>query len=150
MTMKRFALATVTLSAAIAAHGQIYQWQDERNKTVISDRPPTGQVRQQRTLEAAAPAPASSEAAKTLADRDMEFRKRQKESREAAEKGDADRRASAQRQEGCEAARSALQTLQSGDRVAMHDSKGERYYLDDTQREEEIAKARQAVQANCR
>ena len=85
-----------------------------------------------------------------LADRDMEFRKRQKESREAAEKGEADRRAGAQRQEGCEAARSALQTLESGDRVAMHDSKGERYYLDDRQRQEEIAKARQAVQANCR
>jgi hypothetical protein len=148
MTMKRFVFATLTLSAAIAAQGQIYQWQDERNRTVISDRPPTGQVRQQRTVEAAAPAP--SEAGKTLADRDMEFRKRQKESRDAAEKGEADRRASAQRQEGCEAARSALQTLQSGDRVAMHDSKGERYYLDDTQRQEEIAKARQAVQANCR
>ena len=148
MTMKRFALAAVILSTAIAAHGQIYQWQDERNKTVISDRPPTGQVRQQRTLEAAPPA--SSEAGKTLADRDMEFRTRQKEARAAAEKGDADRRASAQRQEGCEAARSALQTLESGDRVAMHDSKGERYYLDDTQRQEEIAKARQAVQANCR
>lgn len=148
MTMKRFALATVTVLVSIAAHGQIYQWQDERNRTVISDRPPTGQVRQQRTVEAAAPP--STEAGKTLADRDMEFRKRQKDSRDAAEKGEADRRASAQRQEGCEAARSALQTLQSGDRVAMHDSKGERYYLDDTQRQEEIAKARQAVQANCR
>ena len=148
MTMKRFVFATLTLSVAIAAQGQIYQWQDERNRTVISDRPPTGQVRQQRTVEAAAPP--STEAGKTLADRDMEFRKRQKESRDAAEKGEADRRASAQRQEGCEAARSALQTLQSGDRVAMHDSKGERYYLDDTQRQEEIAKARQAVQANCR
>jgi hypothetical protein len=53
MTMKRFVFATLTLSAAIAAQGQIYQWQDERNRTVISDRPPTGQVRQQRTVEAA-------------------------------------------------------------------------------------------------
>ena len=148
MTMKRFVFATLTLSVAIAAQGQIYQWQDERNRTVISDRPPTGQVRQQRTVEAAAPP--STEAGKTLADRDMEFRKRQKESRDAAEKGEADRRASAQRQENCEVARTELRALESGDRLQRYDSKGERYVVDDAQRQQQIARVRQIIETDCR
>ncbi len=149
MTMKRFALTAATLLFACAAQAQIYQWQDENNRTVLSDLPPTGKVRQQRKIEAEAP-PADGEAGKTQADREMEFRKRQKASRENAEKVEKEQRASAQKQENCDAARRNLQVMESGDRLVMQDSKGERYFLDDTQRAQEIAKARQVVQVNCR
>jgi hypothetical protein len=63
---------------------------------VISDRPPTGKVRQQRKIEAETPA-ANATAGKTAADREMEFRKRQKESREAAEKAEKEQRATARK-----------------------------------------------------
>ena len=149
MTMRHFALAAAALFAAMAADAQIYQWRDENNKTVISDRPPIGKVRQQKTVEAEAPA-ANGEAGKTLADRDMEFRKRQKDSRDSAEKTEKEQRAQAQRQENCEAGRRSLQVLESGERVSMRDSQGERYILDDKQRGEEIARARKVVEANCK
>jgi hypothetical protein len=126
---------------AFAAQAQIYQWQDENNRTVISDMPPTGKARQQRKIEAETPA-ANATAGKTLADRELEFRKRQKESREAAEKAEKEQRASAKK-EDCETARRALQVLESGERVALRDSKGERYFIDDAQRAQEIAKARE-------
>ena len=133
---------------ALAAQAQIYQWQDENNRTVISDLPPSGKVRQQRKIETETPA-ANASTGKTMADREMEFRKRQKDSREAAEKAEKEQRMNVQRKEDCEASRRALQVLESGERLALRDSKGERYFIDDAQRAQEIAKAREAVQVLC-
>ncbi|WP_291984765.1 DUF4124 domain-containing protein [Candidatus Accumulibacter sp. ACC007] len=147
--MKRIALAAATLLAAFAAQAQIYQWQDENNKTVISDRPPLGKVKGERQIEAEAPAAAGGNG-KTLADREMDFRKRQKEAREGAEEADKERLVAAQKKEHCDEARRSLQMLESGERVAMRDSRGERYFLDDAQRAQEIVKLRQDVQVNCR
>jgi hypothetical protein len=89
--MKRIALAAATLLAAFAAQAQIYQWQDENNKTVMSDRPPLGKVKGARQIEADAP-PEGGTSGKTLADREMEFRKREKESREGADQAAKDQR----------------------------------------------------------
>lgn len=149
MTMKRIAIAAAMLFATCSAQAQIYQWQDENNKTVISDRPPVGKVRQPRQIAAEAAAP-GDDTGKTLADREMEFRKRQKESQEGAAEARKEQHAAAQRHENCERARLSLRVLESGERVSMRDSKGERYYLDDRQREQEIERARNDVQANCK
>jgi len=147
--MKRLALVAATLLAAFVAQAQIYQWQDENNKTVISDRPPSGKVTGARQIEADTPAE-SGASGKTLADREMEFRKREKESREGADQAAKDQHLAAQKKEDCENARRSLKLLESGERVAMRDSKGERYYLDDAQRAQEIAKLRADVQASCK
>ena len=154
MTMKRPALAAVILASAIAAEAQVYQWQDEHNKTVISDRPPSGPVRQLRRIDTvAAPSPASEPAAtpaKTLADRDMEFRKRQQEARDAAEKSDSEQRANARKREDCEALRKYLRLLESGERIQSADARGERYYIDDSERAQAIARTRDDLQRGCK
>ena len=147
--MKRFVLTAALLCIVAAAQAQIYKWQDQNNRTVISDRPPTGVVRKPRTIEAEAP-PAAADAGKTMADREMDFRKRQKESVERNEKAEKEQRLTAQRQEDCDAARRSLQAMESGERVAMRDARGERYFLDDSQRQQEIARIRQTVQSNCK
>ncbi len=149
MNMKRFLLTAASVLFAFAAQAQIYQWQDENNRTVISDLPPSGKVRQQRKIEAEMPV-ANAPIGKTMADREMEFRKRQKDSREAAEKAEKEQRMNVQRKEDCEASRRALQVLESGERLALRDSKGERYFIDDAQRAQEIAKTREAVQVHCK
>lgn len=149
MNMKRFLLIAASVLFAFAAQAQIYQWQDENNRTVISDLPPSGKVRQQRKIETETPA-ANAPTGKTMADREMEFRKRQKDSREAAEKAEKEQRMDVQRKEDCEASRRALQVLESGERLALRDSKGERYFIDDAQRAQEIAKVREAVQVHCK
>lgn len=149
MNMKRFLLTAASVLLAFAAQAQIYQWQDENNRTVISDLPPSGKVRQQRKIETETPT-ANAPTGKTMADREMEFRKRQKDSREAAEKAEKEQRMDVQRKEDCEASRRALQVLESGERLALRDSKGERYFIDDAQRAQEIAKVREAVQVHCK
>lgn len=148
--MKRLTFAAIVLAATATAQAQIYQWQDGNNKTILSDRPPpTNSARQPKKF--AADAPESSAAnAPTQADRDLDFRKRQKDAREKAEKGEAEQREASDRQEACAGARRALQVLESGERVAMRDNAGERYYLDDAQRAREIERTRQAVQVNCK
>jgi len=152
MTMKRPALAAVILASAIAAEAQVYQWQDENNKTVISDRPPSGPVRQLRRIDTAAPPPASEPAAapaKTLADRDMEFRKRQQEARDAAEKSDNEQQANARKREECDGLRRYLRSLESGERVLLPDGKGERYPIDDRERAQLITRTRADLQRGC-
>ncbi|HOG03941.1 MAG TPA: DUF4124 domain-containing protein, partial [Accumulibacter sp.] len=65
-------------------------------------------------------------------------------------KAEKEQRLTAQRQEDCDAARRSLQAMESGERVAMRDARGERYFLDDSQRQQEIARIRQTVQSNCK
>ena len=147
--MKRLALTLALLLSATGTLAQIYQWKDESGKTILSDKPPPGQIRPQRQLESQPTTPVT-QPQKTVADRDLEFRKRQKESQEGAEKSGKEQAAAAERKEVCDNSRRHLQLLESGERIAMRDDKGERYFLEDAQREQELVKARQAVQTNCK
>jgi hypothetical protein len=77
------------------------------------------------------------------------FQKRQAEAREAEEKAtkakaDADRKAQA-----CNQNREALRSIESGQRIATTDAKGERVFLDDAQRAARAAQLRDAVAKTC-
>ena len=145
--MKRLALTLSFLLFSSAVCAEIYQWKDENGKTIISDKPPIGAKRPVRAIDS--PEPASSPAQKSLADRDLEFRKRQKESQEGADKAKKEQAAASEKQKNCENAKRALSSLESGERIALRDDKGERYYMSDAQREQEISRARTGVQSNC-
>lgn len=148
--MKRFAIAVAALLATTLVNAQIYQWKDENGKTVMSDKPPIGgAARTSRKIEADAPAP-STAPQKTTADREMDFRKRQQDTQEKADKAQKEQTAAADKKENCERARRYLESLESGERISLHDDKGERYFMEDAQRQQEIAKARQATQASCK
>lgn len=146
--MKRIAIIVAVLLVATAANAEIYQWKDKNGKTIISDKPPTENVVEQKVTSDGSAA-GNAATPKTAADREMEFRKRQKESQDKAEKTQKEQAAAAEKEESCANARRYLTTLESGERVALRDEKGERYFLDDAQRAQEIAKANRAVQANC-
>ena len=157
MTMKPSAV--VFLAALLfgsLAQAQVYQWKDASGKTIFSDKPPPGLSKPTR---APAPSPANEAAdeskpaetkpPKTTADRELEFRKRQKENQAATEKQNAEQKQTAERKENCDSTRRYLHALESGERISLRDDKGERFYLDDAQRDQEITKARQAMQGNC-
>lgn len=146
--MNRILLGVAVVLLSTAANAQIYQWKDDSGKTVISDKPPAGAARQQRQIDSGTPG-SDSAPQKTLADRELEFRKRQKYAQENAEKTRKEQTQVAARKENCSAARRQLQLLESGERIAMRDDKGERYYLDDAARQQEIQKARQVAAASC-
>ena len=147
--MKPFAFAVVALFAATAANAQVYEWKDAQGKTHYADKPPIGTspVKKIAAPESSAP---SSSPQKTTADRELEFRKRQKEAQESTEKAAKEQALSADRKESCDNARRALEVLESGERIALRDGQGERYYLDEGQRQQEAAKARQTIQASCK
>ena len=143
-------LLAAALCLALPASAQIYQWKDQNGKTVISDKPPVGQVTLQKQIDSVPPAKTGAKQQPSLADRELEFRKRQKEAQENAEKAKKDEVASAERNESCQNARRQLQALESGERIALRDDKGERYYLDDAQRDQETAKTKRFLEAQCK
>lgn len=147
--MKRFALYIAILLASTAASAQIYQWKDENGRTIISDKPPVGHARIQRKVESDAPTSAATAPQKSVADRELEFRKRQKDSQEKEEKTKKEEALAAQKQENCANLNRQLRTLESGERIALRNDQGERYFLDDEQRQQDIEKVRQNIQTMC-
>lgn len=146
--------AFVVLAAlAGSSWAQQYKWVDENGRVRYGDVPPPGV---KATPLKPPPRPASAPeaaakkdgAAKALTP-EQAFRKRQEEAQKDREKqAQADQDAQAKR-ENCARAQEALRSLESGQRIARTDSKGERYYLEDAQIAQESAKARQAVQQWC-
>ena len=146
----RAASLLILLLASSLAFGQIYSWRDAEGKMHYSDTPPTGA--DAKTMKVPAPAADDGGAAarKSLADKELEFKKRQTAAAEAAAKADKDKQAEAQRQSNCTQARNALQGLESGQIRYKSDSDGGRVGLDGALRDEEIARARAAVQSWCK
>ena len=78
------------------------------------------------------------------------FRKRQKDAQENADKANKEQASSANLKASCDNARRMLELLGSGERIALRDGQGERYYMDEDQRQQETVKASQFIQANCK
>lgn len=138
-----------TSTASLTVLAQTYQWKDSQGRTIISDTPPPPSIRQSRTVATPEPAaPASS--GKTLSERDMEFRKRQQEGKERSEKENKEAAAAAERKENCERARRQLTVLESGQRMSTIDANGERRFIEDAERQQEIERARRYVAETCK
>jgi hypothetical protein len=161
--MRKILLFASFCIAAGAAQAQIKCWNDANGKRVCGDAPPAGA--KVTTLNApsggsapAAPAPApgakddakaASKGPLTPAEREQDYRKRQAESAKAAEKAAQAQRDADAKRDTCQRARAALAQYESGQRIAMTDAKGERYFMDDNQLAAEAAKARQVAQEAC-
>lgn len=140
------------------AGAQMYKWIDKDGKVHYGDTPPPGS----KTSSVGAPqsgaaAPASAPAAKdakkgplTPAEQEQEYRKRRQEAEKAGKKSEQEQQAQSAKSEGCERTREYLNTLQSGQRIARTNPSGERYYMDENQVAQEIAKAQQSVQQACK
>lgn len=146
--MKSLAFAAAALLVSTLVNAQIYQWKDVNGKIIISDKPPVGIASDQRKIEAKAAA-SSAPPQKLPADQEMDFRKRQQVSQEKSDEAKKIESAAAKQKENCERMRRNLVLLESGERIAQRDDRGERSFMDDTQREQEIAKVLQALHSSC-
>lgn len=169
MKVARLLLIGCALTASFAAGAQ-YQWIDADGRHVFSDRaPPAGVpadkiVSQPRASsarapaapaagDAATPAPAAEVAARPAAetvDKTLEARKKQAEADQAAQEQAAQAREAAARADNCRRARNAKAALESGQRMARTNDKGEREVLDDTQRAAELQRVEQVIASDCR
>lgn len=138
---------------ASTVSAQVYQWKDSTGRTVISDTPPPT-TKNSRAVSAAPAAvnttSATDSAPKTTAEKDMEFRKRQKEAREKAEKEAQEQKIAAEKKDYCQRARQYLGTLESGELIATRDENGQRQVMDSTQRQRELDRARQEIAEHCK
>jgi Domain of unknown function (DUF4124) len=148
--MHKAIVLVVSCLFAAAASAQQYKWVDQDGKVRYGDTPPPG-AKAQRLKPPPAPigTPPAAAAAKKgdKPPASPEERKRQEDAQKAQQK-QAEEQASAKR-ENCARAQESLRALESGQRVARVDSKGERYYLEDAQIAQEAVRARQMVQQNC-
>jgi hypothetical protein len=146
------------LAFAGAAHAQ-YRWVDKDGKVRYGDTPPAGVKATALGAPASGSAPpapaAASKDAKdakkgpmTAAEKEQDYRKRQADAKKAEEKSAKESEAQAAKTENCKSAREYQRTLETG-RVARTNAAGERYYMDEDQIAQELAKSQQAVQKNC-
>ena len=168
--MQKTALPFVACLLALAvtgAHAQsLWKWRDASGQLHISDTAPPpgtparniisgpagGVVVPAALTPAEAPAPAASAAA-PAASSALEKKKaaadKEKADKEKADHDAAVAKNDAIRKDNCARAQTALATMQSGQRIATIDSKGERQIMDDDARAAEIKRLQQAVSANC-
>ncbi len=139
-----------------------WKWRDQTGQINVSDRPPPKEVPQKDILarplpelrRAAEPASAASAPARpevrVPVDRELEARKQAADQEQAARlKAESDK-AAANRAENCNRARGHVAALESGQRIARLNDKGEREVIDDKGRADELRRAREVIASDCR
>lgn len=153
----------ITAVASQDAHAQ-WTWRDKSGQVNASDRPPPRDVpdkdilsrpnpeaRRNTTAPAAAPAASgTAPSAPTALDKEVQARKRATEQEQATKAKAEEERTAGLRAENCRAARSHLASLESGQRIARTNDKGEREILDDAGRAAELRRARDVITSDCR
>ena len=154
-----FALILAATTAGMSAQAETYQWKDSNGQTVVSDIPPPATAKGKRSIggvkpavvsealtEKTADAPKVAEAQKTTAEKDFDFKKRQQEAKEKADK----QAAEAEKRDNCERARRSVAALESNQPLSTYDDKGERQLMDTLQRDQEIERARKVMADSCK
>ena len=153
---KHIGLLLIALLPLLAAATEMYKWVDKDGNVHFSDRPPEEATESVEQLELkvdinerrrAAGQAAPNESQNSLSERrsaqtEAEERRRQRQTE--AEK------AVAQRQAQCYVARSNLQVLKEQRPMYRFDENGERVFVEDTDREAQIAQYQETVAEFCR
>lgn len=134
-------------------------WRDRNGQITASDLPPPREVADkdiiQRPSSARRPPPppaaasAASAPAAAKVDPALEQRRRATEQEQQAKAKAEQERVAQARAENCRRARSQLAGLQSGQRIARLNEKGEREILDDKGRAEESRRAEGIIASDC-
>lgn len=146
-------IAIVMVLASAAAHGQLLKCVSKDGKVEYSMQCPPGTTEQRTTIfsRGTGSTPSAAPQAKSLAEQEAAFKKRQVEQQEAQQKTDKQAAETDEKRQACEGARAYLRSLQDGLRLTRTDPKtGERVFLEDAERASETARAQRAVDQNCK
>jgi len=143
------AIAACALAAAAPAAAALYKWTDANGRVVYSDQPPNAASVKAETLAPPAPA-ANPNAAKEMAQKDADMRKRSAERADAAAKAEKDRAAKEQRGEECTRIANTLKQL-SWSQVTIYraNDKGDQVPMDDAARQKERARLEAIQKEHC-
>lgn len=153
--MRIIGLAAVLAALlAASAHAQVYQWRDAQGQIHYGDQPPLG-VNAKLLRGATPPRPVQSEAPAPLESTPMPAQSTEPLEAPRPSPAEARQQAAAERQreealqQNCLAARNQLAALESGQRIARFTESGEREFLNDEQRAQEMMRSRKLVQEIC-
>jgi len=152
------------LAAGICLPAQAqWKWRDKTGQITVSDLPPprgtpdADILQRPEPVVVARPAPAGASGAaaalpepRPQVDRELQARKQAAEQEQAARKQADDQRLAEQRQQNCRNARNQLMALDSGQRMARINDKGEREVMDDQMRAESTRQVREVIASECR
>lgn len=135
-----FAACLLTATSVGPAAAAMYKWTDAQGRTVYSDQPPAASSVKTEQLRPPPP-PANPNAAKELAQREADYRKRQTESVETAKKAEKESMDTAKRAEACAQAKGQIKQLAESQLVIYrYNEKGEREVMNDDARGRERAR----------
>ena len=157
------AAALALLSALALSANAHWQWLDSGGRKVFSDRPPTQEIPEKNILKrpavsahtattsatSATPAGSAMPPKPSGKDPELEKKKAQAETAEAAKKQVEDQKNAGIKAENCERAKRAQAALQSGVRIAQVNAQGEREFMSDEAREAETQRTQGIVASNC-
>ncbi|HTI46774.1 MAG TPA: DUF4124 domain-containing protein [Casimicrobiaceae bacterium] len=147
-TIRAAALGAALCLIALPAAAALYKWVDANGRTVYSDQPPNANVKVE-TVNGPPP-PGNPNAAKELAQKDAELKKRQSDRAAVTAKAEKERAATEKRAEECTRVASALQQLSWGQVVIYRaNEKGEQVPMDDAARAKERARLEAWQKENC-
>jgi len=156
--MQKLSLFSVVLIAgvvvALPASAQVYKWKDEQGRTVVSDKPRPGGGREdlvvppaQRDLLQEQPTAATPE--QTMADKELDFRKRRQDKAEATAKAEEEGKEAEKKADDCKRAQNYLKSLESGRRIGVVDESGATIPMDDAARKKAIEDTRAYLKESC-
>ena len=165
-------MALVVLTSVMSASALAqWQWVDNTGRKVFSDTAPPPGIPEKNILKqpgakatvvtpaaptdaedkaktSATPSPALSPAS-TGKDEALETRKKQADEAEKAEKKAAADRLAKARADNCAQAKQGKATYDSGVRVVITNAKGEREFVDDAKRAEQVKRLNEIIQSDC-
>ena len=153
----RWISAAVVLSGSFAVSAQ-YMWIDQTGQKVFSDRAPPADIPDSsilkrpdgwvRTEEAPPAQPAT--AALSKVDPKLEAKKKEADAAQAAKQKEEEAQEQKRRAENCKRARSNKKTLETGLSAARTNAEGELEFIDDKNRQAELARLQKIIDADCK
>ncbi|MBS1197344.1 MAG: hypothetical protein H6R18_1129 [Proteobacteria bacterium] len=164
-----FALTLTAFAASLSpASAQPYKWKDSKGQTIISDTPPprlqTPKAQKSNSNPDYTPASEAASASekdksgaaakpvgpKTTAEKEMDFKKRQQEAKENADKAAKEQEAAAEKRRNCENARKNIALLEKKAPISTVNDKGARVLMDNSARQQELAHLQKAAEQACK
>lgn len=131
------------------AHAGLYKWTDSQGNIHYSDQPPTVNAQAIKT-PSAGQAETTSEARKSLNNKDQEYLKRKQDAEESRKKAEAEAEKERVQRENCEKARKNLNALQNSPRTYSTNAAGQRVYMDEAARASALANSQKAISEFCK
>lgn len=142
------AVALAACCAAAPAIAAVYKWTDATGRVVYSDQPPPTNVKVE-TLNAPPP-PANPNAAKDLAQQNVDLRKREAQRADADKKQEKSNADAQLRRTQCTQVQGHIGQLSASQEIVYRvNEKGERIAMDDTARRREIEQLQTWLRENC-